>query len=30
MQEPVDRSGTGMITYSDGSNAAITNWLPAD
>jgi hypothetical protein len=26
----VDRSGTGTITYSDGSKAAVTNWLPAD
>jgi hypothetical protein len=26
----VDRSGTGTITYSDGSIAAITNWTVAD
>jgi hypothetical protein len=26
----LDRSGTGSITYSDGSKAAVTNWLPAD
>ena len=26
----VDRSGTGSVTYSDGSKAAIVNWLPAD
>ena len=26
----LDRSGTGSIVYSDGSKAAVTNWLPAD
>jgi hypothetical protein len=26
----VDQSGTGSITYSDGSEAAITSWLLAD
>ena len=26
----VDRSGTGSVAYSDGSKAAIVNWLPAD
>ena len=26
----VDESGTGSITYSDGSKAAVTDWLPAD
>jgi sugar lactone lactonase YvrE len=26
----IDRSGTGTITYSDGSKAAVTNFLPAD
>jgi sugar lactone lactonase YvrE len=26
----LDRSGTGTITYSDGSKAAVTNWLPAN
>jgi hypothetical protein len=26
----VDHSGTGTITYSDGSSAAITSWTLAD
>ena len=26
----LDQSGTGTITYSDGSKAAVPNWLPAD
>jgi hypothetical protein len=26
----LDRSGTGSIVYSDGSKAAVTNWLPAN
>ncbi|MGB8259281.1 MAG: chitobiase/beta-hexosaminidase C-terminal domain-containing protein [Terracidiphilus sp.] len=26
----LDQSGSGTITYSDGSKAAITDWLPAD
>lgn len=26
----LDRSGSGTITYSDSSEAAVTNWLPAD
>jgi len=26
----IDQSGTGKITYSDGSSATITNWTLAD
>lgn len=26
----LDQSGSGSITYSDGSKATVTNWLPAD